>query len=164
MNRGIVIFISLILTISVVAQTPIKDEELKKVFPTTISSFQRTGELEGITLNIEGTSFSNATAKYKKGSVTIEIVIIDYADSKEMFESSALNVNEELDYKSGGTFAKTFTMDGKKGYVMGDKKANTTTMILVWGERFVLNVSVNGKYDEAFIKAIYKEIDLSILL
>lgn len=163
MNRITLLFIGMLLSLNVFCQGPIPDEKLQEIFPSSVSNVPKSGEFEGITLTIEGTNFSNATARYKKGNVTIEIVIIDYADSKELFESSSLSTTEELDYESGGTFAKTFTIDGKKGYVMGDKSANTTTMIIVWGERFVLNVNVDGKYDEAYIKAIYNEIDLSVL-
>tara|TARA_R110002050_G_scaffold41242_1_gene100107 strand:+ start:110799 stop:111293 length:495 start_codon:yes stop_codon:yes gene_type:complete len=163
MRKFFLIISVLLISFSVYCQTPTPHATLQKVFPNTVFGAKLTGDIEGLTINIEGTAFSNAVAEYVKGKLDIKISIIDYVNANDMVDAMAVDLNKDLNYSDENSFAKTFLLDGKKGYIMGDKSAKTTTLILAWNNRFVLTINLTGKVSESDVKAIYKDLDLSIL-
>lgn len=134
---------------------------LQKVFPEMIKDFERIGKMEGSQLNIGEITFTNASVSYKKDQVQIELVLMDYWGADEMFVNSKKLVNKGIDIKSKDGFKKTLTLDGKMGYVVSEKNASNITLILVWDNRFVLNIAVVGRSDYKLVKDIYKSIDFS---
>lgn len=163
MRKVLILISALVIGFTAFSQSPTPHATLEKIFPSTVLGGKLIGEVEGLTINIEGTAFSNALAHYAKGNLTIDISIIDYVNAQDMVEASAFDLNKDLDYTSENSFAKTFMLDGNKGYVMGDKSANTTIMMIAWNDRFVLTINMVGKVSEEYIKSIYKELDLSVL-
>lgn len=140
------------------------DSELKLVFPATVREIGISGEIEGMMIKMGNVSFSSATAKYINSKMEISVVVLDYYGSNKEFINNTFNeVEMDTNYSSEDAFGKRFEIDGKKGYMLGDKESNSTILIMTWDERYMLNISVKGKMNEAYIKSIYKEIDLSSL-
>lgn len=145
------------------SQTLVDYTELKKILPEEVLGYKLEGKKEGATMKMEGVSMSNASATYRLDNKTIDIVIMDYLDSDEMFSNSAAMVKAGISYESDEGFAKTMRLDDKLGYLAGDNGSNSTTLIVIWSDRYVLNITVNGVVDEHMVKSIYSKIDLSTL-
>ena len=157
------IIIGLLFAIAGIGQNLKSDSELKSILPTHIKGCTLVGEKDGMIIKMDEVSFSNASAIYKNSKVNIEIIIMDYFGSSELFTSGTDVMDSNEDYQSKDVFAKHIELDGKKGFIYGDKKSNSTVLIITWEERYVVNISVKGKMDEVYVKAIYKGIDWSSL-
>jgi len=163
MKKIVVTLFSLLVFNFGFSQTLIDYTELKNILPEEIMGYTLEGKKEGATMKMEGMSMSNASANYVKDGNSIDIVLMDYLNSDEMFSSSAAMVKAGISYESDEGFAKTLTLDGKMGYIAGDHGSKSTTLILIWDERFVLNITINGMVDEDTVKSIYSKLDLSAL-
>lgn len=163
MKKLIFILIGIFVSTITLAQNPVSYLELQKSLPKMVKGDEKIGEFDGMDINVEGMVFSNASAKYKKGNIVIELVVMDYYGSADLFDTTTEFLNGGLTFTSDEAFAKLIDIDGKKGYIVGDAATNTTVLVVVWSDRYVLNVNVTGKMDEAYVKSVYSELDLSSL-
>jgi hypothetical protein len=163
MKNLIITIIAILIGLVTYSQEPVSYLQLQKVLPLSVKGCKMDRELDGMNVNVEGMVFSNASAQYKKGDITVELVLMDYNGSENLFNTTAEFLNDGLVFESKDGFARLINIDGKEGYIVGDSKTKTTVLIMVWMDRYVLNVNVSGKMDEAYAKSIYAELDLSEL-
>jgi hypothetical protein len=163
MKKIVFIILSLMVFNYGFSQSLVDYTQLKQILPEEVLGYKLDGKKEGSTMKMDGVSMSNASATYIKDNNTIDIVIMDYLDSDEMFFNSAAMVKAGVSYESDDGFAKTIRLDNKLGYLAGDKGSSSTTLILIWSERYVLNITINGVVDETIVKTIYSKLDLSML-
>ena len=161
MKNIIVVLLAFFLGNSLLSQELRSESELKLLIPNSIKNIPLTSEKDGMMIKLDGVAFSNASGNYSNSKIEIEIVLMDFFGASDLFKNSSTAIDNE--YKTDNSFIRQVELDGKKGYVLGDKKSNSTVLILAWNERYVLNIRVKGKMDEAFVKSIYKEIDLGSL-
>jgi hypothetical protein len=145
------------------AQGPISYEKLKGIFPTELENCKVDPNIDGALFSFDDIAFSNAAAVYSGNNLEIQITVMDCYGAKDMFTSSEELVDKRMSFETDDSFGKTIKLDNKLGYIVGDKGANSTNLILIWDQRFIVNISVVGKVDEDIVLSIYEKLNLTIL-
>ena len=142
---------------------PYKDLE---AYLPEISGYSRDGGAKGSQMSGFGIGgWSEAEQAYVNGDKKVSIKIFDYNSSQQAF--MGMTAMFSMGFSSEDDTKKQSPADlGVKGVAAYEtiyKTVKKSEMVLVAGDRFIINIESNGQGDEDFIKSVAKSISLTEL-
>ena len=133
--------------------------ELKKYLPSSIAGYSAQGDPEGMTMEMNDMSYSQAHRDYRKGDSELNIMLIDYREAAAMYmQSTAMwqgNISMEDDHTKSGTTQ----VSGYNGWETYDKDDGSSQLMLGINDRYLLTLS-GDKMSLESIKSIAGDLKL----
>jgi hypothetical protein len=134
---------------------------LKDLMPSSLLGMDRTTH-DGEQVKAFGMELSTAKAKYKAGSRTVEVNIVDFAGITAVLSGMASWADIEVDRESDDGFERTLEIDGYKAFEKYDTKGKYGELSVIVDGRFV--VSIKGRNLEASdMREVLRKINLKKL-
>lgn len=139
-------------------------EELMKYLPTKIDGYTAE-EPDGGTIEMHGTSYSNADITFKnEAGERIKISLLDYNAALSMYSMATAMWTSGLKIDTKDELAQSYNInDNISGWESFQKKSGNASITLGVSNRFMLTIEADNQENCNNIKSIAKNMDLDKL-
>ncbi|MBW6484388.1 MAG: hypothetical protein K0B10_15200 [Vicingaceae bacterium] len=139
-------------------------EELIKFLPTEIDGYIA-GEPDGGTVEMQGTSYSNADITFKNEvGERIKVSLLDYNAALSMYSMATAMWTSGLKIDTKDELAQSYTMSEKiSGWETYKKKTGKASIVIGISNRFMLTIEADKQENCDNVKNIAKNMDLDKL-
>ena len=134
--------------------------ELQKYLPSSVAGYAAEGDPEGVTMEMNDMSYSQAQREYRKGNNELNIILVDYREAAAMYmQSTAMwqgNISVEDDHTKSGTTQ----VNGYNGWEVYDKDEGSSQLVLGINDRYLVTLSADKMSLES-IKSIASSLKLN---
>ena len=140
-------------------------KELQKYLPDAPSGYKKNGEPKGQTVNMMGSSYSEAEQNYKKDdNNTLSVKIVDYNATYGTYQGLyAMAGMFSIDSDDERTGKVDIGVDKTTAIESFKKKTKDATLSVGTGYRFWIEVKANNQSETDLVKSVAKSIDLAAL-
>ncbi|MDT8412742.1 MAG: hypothetical protein RQ875_09790 [Vicingaceae bacterium] len=139
-------------------------EELIKFLPTEIDGYTAE-EPDGGTVEMQGTSYSNADITFKnEAGERIKVSLLDYNAALSMYSMATAMWTSGLKIDTKDELAQSYTVNDEiSGWETFKKKTGKASVILGINNRFMLTIEADKQENCDNVKSIAKNMDLDKL-
>lgn len=136
--------------------------ELAKFLPTTVKDYAAEGDVDGATMEANGTSYSTASQDYEKGDLTLNLTLIDYSEAGEMYQATTMPWSLGMSIDTNEEQANGIQVDGFTGWEVYHKIDKDASIVLGIYERYIFAAQCTD-CDTQFLKEVIQSLNLKDL-
>ena len=137
-------------------------EKLAEFLPEEIEGYEKDGEMEGNTLNMQGMSYSTVSQSFENSNGDkIKITIMDYNAAENMYQGLMAMYSSGIEIDNTDEHGKGFKIgDDIQGWEVFKKKSKDSEIHAGIVSRFYVNIEAENQESTDFAKAILNQLAL----